>query len=173
MIARESRSGQAIVLGLLCLMLALLVGTQSSCGGNHKQTTLRVSVISLNTARDAFMRWDTERQVHIVEISPTREVYEARVAAHRAKRDRALVAFGEAYKRLANAYAGDDDKEIADATRQVAQLADAVKALEPTAEGPPDTVLNLFVEPCANGSTDPCPSLPPLVPSTADAGVSP
>lgn len=115
-------------LAALCFVIQL--GTMvSACSKNKRYEVISATVIVVDTAHDGFHTWDTVRQEKILDESPTREVFTAKINAHRAERDRMRLAFKTVYRALALAATQNDDPSLTGALAQASELVEAIKKL--------------------------------------------
>lgn len=129
---------QSIVVGLVLIMMAIMMLAQTGCGPSARKTTLAAELAALNTARDAFVRWDRAKQMAILERAPDRATYDAQIAAYRTIQAVIVNAFERAYSQIAEA--ATDDKRPMPTVPDV--ILRALKGLKPGADPP--------VLPCSN-----------------------
>lgn len=109
--------------------LVILTLAAMSCGPSARQRAVRGTLTAVNTARDAFTAWDAKAQHDIVEQSTSLEEGQAKLAVHRAARDRLVAAFEAAYRSLAIAAADPTDDRVILATAAATALWSAYQAV--------------------------------------------
>lgn len=109
------------------LLIALLLG---ACGANARTRTLRVSLVSLNVARDTMLTVSKERETQIVEHAATKEEGRTQLDAWRASVDKVVVAIDDGYRAIYGAAILDDAKSVSDAVAAVAKVLALVKDLK-------------------------------------------
>lgn len=125
MIARSSWPLAAVIaLGLAIISIA------SSCTKNQRVTTIRASLVTVNTARDEFVSWDLEHQRALLLESKTRDEALAKVAAYEDKRRKAVDGFEIAYRALALAATQTDGPSLTAAMSAVKELYEAIAKLK-------------------------------------------
>lgn len=115
--------------------LALFLGIAISCAS--QQTALRVSLTSLNAARDGFIAWDDAHQGVLVTQAKTLEEGKASLASYIGKRETVIRAFDLAYKAIATAALDPSTANLGVFAADLADLVADAKALG--AAWPPST----------------------------------
>lgn len=133
---------------LLLLALALAIETSGGCGASQRTTTLKTALITVDTARDAFLAFDVAAQANLISGDQTAEAaivsgatsaadgqtklaaYRAaratKLAAYHADRDKIATAFNSAYHAIAAAATVNDDASITGMQAALAQLTAAI-----------------------------------------------
>lgn len=111
MLFRHPTSVSAYFFAIVCFVLAAS-STMSACTQGQRQDTLRVTLASVNTARDRFGRWDDKHQQEIANTVATREEAE-RLDAEYLTRQKVLVdGFMVVYQALAVAATQTDTPSL-------------------------------------------------------------
>lgn len=105
-------------IGLL-LIVAVAI---AACGASARQTALKSTLIAVNATSEAFVKWDGERQLQIVDKATTREEATVNLTTHRAKRDKVVDAFVIIYRLIATASALEDDHSLNSLAKAFADL---------------------------------------------------
>jgi hypothetical protein len=153
------------LVAIIALSLAVM-SIMAACNNGQRRDTLRVARVGVLTARDAYLRWDRERQMKIVEQSATREERDRLTAEHRDRREKMNAVFIAVHDRLLKASLEGDQKSLDAATAAADKVSAAMKDLDPATPGPDPDELQLKREPCARG--EPCPEIDAL---RVDAGM--
>lgn len=111
--------------GLLLSLVMLFV----ACGPTARETTLRTTLITVDTARDTFGVWDQQHQGTLIATAQTADEARASIASYREKRLAVINGFDLAYKAIAHAAILLDDVSIANALAAAADLKSAIEAL--------------------------------------------
>jgi hypothetical protein len=137
-------STQSIILGVVLIVMAIIVGTQSGCGPNARRTTLASEFVALKAARDTFTTWDRQHQMGILEKADpaNRADYDKQIAAYRELQAVIVHAFEVAFSQIAEA-ATDDKKPMPKPPDAMIKILRVIKP------GDPPPVL------CGSGSTQP------------------
>lgn len=102
-------STQAIIVGVVLLVMVIIVGSQSGCGSSARHTALTAELAALKTARDTYTRWDREYQMSILDKAPDRDTFEKQITAYRTTIQMVVLrAFELASYQLASALADDN-----------------------------------------------------------------
>lgn len=117
--------------------LAVLLAMVACCGGvaDRAHRTLGVALNATNAARDSFLSWDKQHQLHIVEHADSREEAEARLRVYRHQRNDVMRAFTVAYTTIAAAAASlplveDGTRSEVDLVKLIADAATATAAVK-------------------------------------------
>ncbi len=113
----------------LMLMLLVALGLVSACTKNDRMDTLRVSLTTVNAARDGFVAWDEQHQKAIVEKSTSKDEGMLALESYREARGRVVLGFEVAYRALAVAATQTDEPSLKAALAASDQLIDAVHRL--------------------------------------------
>lgn len=120
---------QAYLVAAICLAL-FVISLMAACTNGQRQDTLRASIITVDTARDGFIRWDRAHQQAIAENATSRDDVEAKIAAYRAHEQRDIaLSFEVAYRAIGIAATQTDQASLSGAVRAVAELLASIKAL--------------------------------------------
>jgi len=82
--------------------------TGTACGPSARVQALTTTLKSVDAARAAFVAWDDAAQTRIVDEAASLDEGRAKLATHRAKRDRLTSYFELAYRAIAAALAVED-----------------------------------------------------------------
>lgn len=115
-------------LAVACFVMQLAT-VVAACSKQQRQDTIAASLIAVNAARDGFTTWDRQHEQSLLDNTPTREEFDAKITAHRAETVKRLAAFELAYKALATAATQTDDPSLAAAIAQAAELVSQIKKL--------------------------------------------
>jgi hypothetical protein len=96
----------------------------TACAPSMREKTIHATLVATNASREAFVTFDENRQLAIVENAPTREEALAQIEAYRKKRDRLVVAYEHVYRAIAIATVLQAD------ARSLANVIAAAKILE-------------------------------------------
>lgn len=133
---RRSAPVQAYLVAFICLAM-FAISLMSSCTSAQRQDTLRASILTVDTARDGFIRWDRAHQQALVENASSREDVEAKIAAYRAHEQRDIqLSFEVAYRAIGVAATQTDQASLSAAARAVADLVASIQALRHASEAP-------------------------------------
>lgn len=93
----------------------------AGCGPNARAKGLKTTLASVDAARAAFVAWDDATQARIVDEASSLDEGRAKLAAHRAQRDKLTGYFELAYRTLAAALAveGGDTLEVVGAVSEL------------------------------------------------------
>lgn len=132
-----NRRTQSIVLGFACLVAALVVGTQSGCGGNVRRTTIAAELAAVKTARQIFHEWDVEQQVRIASTAESREEGERQLQVFQKLRNNVTRAFAYVIQLLLDAAVAEDEQSLAKARKSAGELVKGISQLKPGQDPPP------------------------------------
>lgn len=107
--------------------------TGIGCGANTRTKALKTTLTSVDAARAAFVVWDDKTQTQIVDEATSLDEGRAKLAAHRAKRDKLTGYFERAYRTLAAALAAEDG----DTLEVIGAVSELWTAYEKTVGEPP------------------------------------
>lgn len=110
---------------LLVATTLLIVGCEGA-----RQKTLRVSLTSLNAAREGFIAWDLRKQGNIVEAATSLEDGQTKLDEYRKRRERVVEAFTIAYSALAAAALDPSANMLIEAAKVAKDLYDLIKELQ-------------------------------------------
>lgn len=119
---RPRGSSLLLILTILTLGVSMGLPMMAGCGANARQTTIRASLGTLQTARTAFEIWDDRHQQEIVDQATSLEDGKQKLEAYRAKRQVALKAFVAAVLLLAHAANEKDDPSLDSAKKAISDL---------------------------------------------------
>ena len=112
-----------------CTALLTLAIVLCGCGASSRETTIKTSLIALQTANGAFLAYDKTHQEQIAQTAPSLEAGRAALAAYRAKADLVHKAFVVAATATGVAATLNDDHSLAGMQLALKQVLDAVNAL--------------------------------------------
>lgn len=115
-------------LGIAFLCIGL-VAIPTACTKNHRQDTLRASLVTVNGARDVFLTWDRDHQLQIVKDATTRTDAEAKLKEYQDKQANVHLGFEIAYHALATAATQSDDPSLQRALAEVAKIVMSLREL--------------------------------------------
>lgn len=101
-----------------------------ACGASMRTKTLRVSLVSLNAARDTTLAVSKAREAQIVEQATTKEEGRAQLEAWRARADKIVAAIEIGYRAIYAAVILNDTKSAAEAGAATAKALTLVKELK-------------------------------------------
>ena len=119
---RRSRSIASILLLLIFF---------AACGASARTKTLRVSLVSLNAARDTLLALSKERETQIVDHAATKEEGREQLDTWRASVDKVVAAIDLGYHAIYAAAILDDAKSLEAAVTATAQALEQLKDLKP------------------------------------------
>lgn len=140
---------------LLLFVIVLIAGaiTQTGCGPSAQQKTLRVSLTTVNAARDGFITWDDQHQQGIVEKATSLEQGKQALVDYRAKRERVVLGFEVVYKTIALAALDPTAANVAAALAAITEMTGLLKELRDGSA--PEPVLEPVLEPVPEPVTVP------------------
>lgn len=115
---------------LVALFAIYAASLGSACSASQREKALHASFVTLNAARDGFVKWDDQTQARIVNDAQTLGEGKRALAEHRAARDKLVETFELAYRTLASALVLNDEQSFAAALRAVEAVAVVVRKLE-------------------------------------------
>lgn len=111
---------------LLPVLILFGVLMPAACEG-ARQKSLRVTLTSLNAARDGFTAWDSAKQQRIVEASTSFEEGAKQLNVYRNSRIKIVQAFTAAYSALALAAVDSSPASLIEAAKAARELYDLIK----------------------------------------------
>lgn len=117
---------------LISLFLAF-IAVNSACTKNQRLSTIRATLVSVNTTRDEFSAWDLDHQREIYKAvlaaGGTKDDALAKIAAYEDKRRKVVDSFELTYKALALAATQTDGASFTAAIDAAKELIDSVNKL--------------------------------------------
>jgi hypothetical protein len=107
---------------------ALVVAVVLGCGAAQKEHRLRATLLVIDAAREAFVRWDGERQALIVLHATSRDDGKHRLTNHRVARELIVAAFQAAYAAVALAAIEPSDAHEQEVTSSLLSLQTTIVA---------------------------------------------
>ena len=89
------------------LALALI-----ACGTSQREKTLRASFVTVNAARDGFVKWEAQAQARIASEATTFDAGRVALEKYRADRTKVLEGFELAYRAISAALLLEDDRSL-------------------------------------------------------------
>jgi hypothetical protein len=102
----------------------------TACGPSMREKTIHTTLVATNASREAFVTYDENKQLAIVEGAPTEVEGIAQLNAYHAKRDKLAAAFEHLYRAIAIATVlQHDSKSLAAVVEAAKILGDEINAL--------------------------------------------
>lgn len=116
---RPKRSSVSLALIAMTLLAA--------CGASAREKTIRATLTATDSARAAFIAYDSAQQDAIVAKAPDEATGKAQLAAYRAKRQELEHLFAATYQAIATAAVVNDDHSLSGLIQAALLLSQALK----------------------------------------------
>ena len=116
--------------------LVLVAVSLTACGANAHTKALQTSLVSIDAARDGFVKWDEHHQASIVEKATSAEEGAAALKSYRAQRAAVIEGFTVAYSALAAAALDDNMGRLTEALNAASHVYQLIKDLMGAKDAP-------------------------------------